>query len=101
MNKKKIDNTQCILNILKKNSEDILTIREIHELMKDEYNVEINYFNIRTSIDILNEDYNYKIYIFLENGIREYNKNDLESNYTIGEIKVIIDSQSYSNAIEY
>ena len=94
-------NILYILNILKKysNTEHILSSNKISELVKEEYDVEIDSRTVRRNINLLIEKFNYDIETYKENHKGYYIRKDPECEFEDGELSAILNTFAYSNFI--
>lgn len=94
-------NILYVLNILKKysNSDHILSSNRIKDLIKEEYNVDIDSRTVRRNINLLIEKFNYDIEKFEENKRGYYIKKDPEVEFEDGELSAILNTFAYSNFI--
>lgn len=99
---KRNGNILYILNILKKytDSDHILSISELKEKIKEEYDQEIDSRTIRRIINLLIEEFGYDISTYNDNKKGYYLSNNPETDFEPGEIRAIIDTFSYSSFIE-
>ena len=94
-------NILYILNILKKYSDEnhLLSVKEIKEKIKTDYNVDIDSRTIRRNINLLKEKFKFDISTFNENKIGYYILKDPYTDFETGEIRAIIDHFNYANYI--
>ena len=94
-------NILYILNVLKKysNPEHILSSKKISELVKDEYNVDIDSRTVRRNIKLLIEKFNYDIEDYSVNHKGYFINRDPESEFEDGELSAILNTFAYSNFI--
>ena len=94
-------NILYILNVLKKYSDEdhMLQINDIKELVKDEYDVDIDPRTIRRNINLLKEKLDYDITTWSENKKGYYLIKNPDMDFEPGEIRAIIDTFSYSTFI--
>ena len=95
-------NILYILNVLKKYSDEDhkLSINDIKQKVKEEYQVDIDPRTIRRNINLLSQKLGYDISTYNDNKIGYYIINDPETDFEPGEIRAIIDTFSYSTFIE-
>ncbi len=98
----KSGNILYILNVLKKYTDEKhkLSVSELKNKIKEEYNVSIEPRTIRRDINLLKEKFGYDISTYNDNNIGYYISNDPETDFEPGEIRAIIDMFSYSTFIE-
>lgn len=91
-------NVIYILNILKKYSDEdhILTAKEITDLIKDEYDVENDDRTIRRNISLLKDKLGYDISTRDENKKGYYLIRDYYNDFTVGELRTIMDTISFA-----
>ena len=94
-------NILYILNVLKKysNSEHILSSNKIKDLIKEEYNVDIDSRTVRRNINLLIEKFNYDIEKFEENKKGYFLRYDPVTEFEDGELSAILNTFAYSNFI--
>lgn len=94
-------NILFILNILKKYSDEdhMLQVNDIKQLIKDEYDVDIDPRTIRRNINLLKEKFDYDIVTWSENRQGYYLIKNPDMDFEPGEIRAIIDTFSYSTFI--
>lgn len=95
-------NILYILNVLKKYSDEEhkLSISEIKEKVKTDYEIDIDPRTIRRNINLLQQKFGYDISTYNDNKIGYYISKDPETDFEAGEIRAIIDTFSYSTFIE-
>lgn len=91
----------CILNILKKytDSNNLLPISKIKELVQQEYGNVIEDRTIRRDINLLIEKFNYDISTYNDNKKGYCLNKDLDLDFEKGEIRIILDIFNYSPII--
>lgn len=94
-------NILYVLNILKKysNSDHPLSSNKIKNLIKEEYNVDIDSRTVRRNINLLIEKFNYDIEKFEENKKGYFLRYDPEVEFEDGELSAILNTFAYSNFI--
>lgn len=94
-------NILYILNVLKKysNSEHILSSNRISELVKEEYNVDIDSRTVRRNVNLLIEKFDYDIETYKENHKGYYLRLNPECEFEDGELSAILNTFAYSNFI--
>ena len=94
-------NILYVLNILKKysNDEHPLSSNKIKNLIKEEYNVEIDARTVRRNINLLIKKFNYDIEIFEENKKGYFLRTDPDVEFEDGELSAILNTFAYSNFI--
>ena len=92
-------NILYILNILKKYSDEdhMLQVNDIKDLVKEEYEVDIDPRTIRRNINLLKEKLDYDIVTWNDNKLGYYLIKNPDMDFEPGEIRAIIDTFSYSN----
>lgn len=95
-------NILYILNILKKytDADHKLSITQLQEKIKEEYNQDIDSRTIRRNINLLQQKFGYDISTYNDNKQGYYITNDPETDFEPGEIRAIIDTFSYASFIE-
>lgn len=99
---KKNGNALYILNVLKKytDEEHKLSVIDLKDKVKEEYDVDIEPRTIRRIINLLKEKLGYDISTYNDNKKGYYISNDPETDFEPGEIRAIIDTFSYATFIE-
>lgn len=94
-------NILYILNVLKKYSDEdhMLQVSEIKDLVKEEYEVDIDPRTIRRNINLLKEKLDYDISTWSENKKGYFLIKNPDMDFEPGEIRAIIDTFSYSTFI--
>ena len=94
-------NILYILNVLKKYSDEdhMLQVSEIKDLVKEEYEVDIDPRTIRRNINLLTEKLDYDISTWSENKKGYFLIKNPDMDFEPGEIRAIIDTFSYANYI--
>lgn len=94
-------NILYILNILKKysNADHILSSNKIKELVKEDYNVDIDSRTVRRNINLLIEKFNYDIETYKDNHKGYCIRRDPEYEFEDGELSAILNTFAYSNFI--
>lgn len=94
-------NILYVLNTLKKysDSEHILSIKDIQDLIKKDYDVDIDGRTIRRNISLLIDKFKYDITTFNDNRKGYYYSKDLENDFTLGEIIMLVNQIKISPEI--
>ena len=94
-------NVLYVLNPLKKYSDDehILSSNEIKELIKKDYDVNIDSRTIRRNINLLIEKFGYDISTYNDNRKGYYYIKNIDIDFTLGEIIMIINQIKLANDI--
>lgn len=95
-------NILYILNVLKKytDADHMLSIAQLQEKIKEEYDQNIDSRTIRRNINLLQQKFGYDISTYNDNNQGYYITNDPETDFEPGEIRAIIDTFSYASFIE-
>lgn len=95
-------NILYILNTLKKYSDEEhkLSITELKDKIKEDYDEDIDPRTIRRHINLLIQKFGYDISTYNDNKIGYFLTRDPETDFEPGEIRAIIDTFSYSTFIE-
>lgn len=95
-------NILYILNTLKKytDEEHKISISELKNRIKEDYEQDIEERTIRRHINLLKEKFGYDISTYNDNKKGYYITNDPETDFEPGEVRAIIDTFSYSTFIE-
>lgn len=94
-------NILYVLNVLKKysNEEHILSSNKIRDLIKKEYDVEIDSRTVRRNINLLIEKFHYDIERFEDNKKGYFIRRDPDYEFENGELSAILNTFAYSNFI--
>ena len=94
-------NILYVLNTLKKYSDDehILSSNEIKELIKKDYDVNIDSRTIRRNINLLIEKFSYDISTYNDNRKGYYYIKNIDIDFTLGEIIMIINQQKMNKKV--